>query len=111
MDRPGNPVTEGFSLAARSPHFHADSCCCACGLVSGPTRRAIREAYHLPASPEWLKEQGDNADCLVGTIPCVACFAGCQDNREVESRGVVASAPIKPLDFDWAPTPLSMVKN
>ena len=52
---------------------------CACGLVSGPTRRAIRDEYKLPIAPQFLESQGENADCLTGTIPCVACFALCQD--------------------------------
>ena len=77
------------------------SCICACGLVSGPTRRAIRDAYGLPVSPEWLKGQGDNADCLTGTVPCVNCFALCQDARELNTRN--PSGPLRPMEFSWSP--------
>lgn len=75
---------------------------CLCGLVSGPTRQAIRSQYDLPISPEFLKDQGENADCITGTIPFVNCFALCQDAREINSRN--PGAPIKPSEFDWVPS-------
>ncbi|KAG7667466.1 hypothetical protein KSW81_001174 [Nannochloris sp. 'desiccata'] len=74
------------------------SCICACGLVAGPTRKAIRDAYQLPISPEFLKEQ-DRADCITYTIPCVNCFAVCQDAREVYYRN--PAGPLKPEEFNW----------
>jgi len=77
--------------------FYLYSCVCLCGLVSGPTRKAIRDSYDLPVSPDFL--EGENADCLTGTIPCVNCFALCQDAREVNHRN--PTAPLKPQAFDW----------
>ena len=91
----------GGQLVNHCLKFWLYSCICACGFVSGPTRRAIRETYSLPVEPGFLSGQGNNADCLTGTIPCVNCLALCQDAREVNSRGV--SSPIKPVEFSWAP--------
>jgi len=81
--------------------FWLYSCICACGLVTGPTRKAVRDTYGLPVQPSFLEEQGGNADCLTGTIPCVNCFALCQDAREVNMRN--PTAPINPIEFSWAP--------
>jgi hypothetical protein len=78
--------------------------------AAGPTRRAIREAYSLPVAPEEMKAAGECADCLTHTVPCVAVFAGCQDARELEARGVSDAAPIKPAEFSWKPTPLAMAR-
>lgn len=66
--------------------FWAYSCLCACGLVAGPTRRAIRTAYKLPAQPQGLGDDG-NTDCITYTIPCVNCFALCQDANELRVGG------------------------
>lgn len=83
--------------------FYLYSCICACGLVAGPTRKAIRSSYDLPVAPEFLKDQGANADCLTLTIPCINCFALCQDAREINSRN--PSGPLKPTEFTWGIPP------
>lgn len=85
--------------------FYLYSCICLCGLVAGPTRRSIRQAYKLPPQPEGLGDEG-NTDCIAYTIPCVACFALCQDANEIRARKV--SAPLDPRPFDWAPVPGAM---
>jgi Cys-rich protein (TIGR01571 family) len=85
--------------------FYLYSCLCLCGLVAGPTRRSIRQAYKLPAQPEGLGGPG-NTDCITYTIPCVACFALCQDANEIRARKL--SAPLDPRPFDWAPVPGAM---
>jgi Cys-rich protein (TIGR01571 family) len=100
-------TVNGGDCVSHGLKFYLYSCCCACGLVSGPTRRAIRDKYELPVAPAFLKDQGANADCLTGTIPCVACFALCQDARELAYRA--PGAPIDPRDFDWAPVPAAPV--
>lgn len=78
--------------------FYLYSCFCGCGLVTGPTRKAIRKTYGLPIQPAFLAEQSQ-ADCLTGTIPCVNCFALCQDAREINNRN--PASPIKPEVFNW----------
>lgn len=85
--------------------FWLYSCICLCGLVSGPTRKAIRDEHNLPVEPDCLKDQGVNADCITGTIPCIACFALCQDNRELTARN--HPAPFNPIEFSFAPVPVT----
>ncbi|KAL4440111.1 hypothetical protein ABPG75_003112 [Micractinium tetrahymenae] len=84
--------------------YYLYSCICLCGLVSGPTRKALRGAYKLPAEPAGLGAEA-NTDCIVHTIPCTACFALCQEANEIKARKV--TAPVDPRPFDWAPTPSS----
>ena len=82
--------------------FWLYSCVCACGLVAGPTRQGIRDTYLLPVQPGFLKEQAQ-ADCITYTVPCVNCFALCQDAREVTNRNPTAA--ITPLEFTWGIPP------
>lgn len=77
------------------------SCLCLCGLVAGPTRQSVRQAYKLPPAPEGLGDES-MTDCLTTTIPCTACFAMCQETNEIRARKV--TSPLDPRDFDWAPT-------
>lgn len=94
QSRLAGSATKPFSLS----FLQLYSCICACGLVAGPTRKAIRDSYQLPVSPEFLKDN-DRADCITYTIPCVNCFAVCQDAREVYYRN--PAGPLKPETFDW----------
>lgn len=80
--------------------YYLYSCICLCGLVAGPTRKALRGAYKLPAEPAGVGAE-DNTDCIVHTIPCVACFAHCQEANEIKARKL--TAPVDPRPFDWAP--------
>lgn len=80
--------------------FWLYSCVCACGLVAGPTRKALRTHYKLPQQPEALATN-EYGDCLLHTIPCTGCFARCQEANELKTRGV--SNPINPVEFSWAP--------
>ncbi|KAI7838040.1 hypothetical protein COHA_008124 [Chlorella ohadii] len=40
--------------------FYLYSCLCLCGLVAGPTRHSIRQAYKLPAQPTGLGNEDAN---------------------------------------------------
>lgn len=92
----------GGDVVSHCLKFYLYSCICACGFVSGPTRKALREEYDLPVQPGFLAAQGANADCMTGTIPCVNCFALCQDAREANTRNI--TTPIYKVDpFEWAP--------
>ena len=51
-------------------------------MVAGPTRRAIRSAYKLPAQPQGIGSDVQT-DCLLYTIPCLNCLALCQDANEI----------------------------
>lgn len=73
---------------------------CACGLVAGPTRRAMRAAYNLPAEPACFGN-GNMADCLTHTTPCVNCCALSQEAREIAARNPLA--PIDAIPFSWGP--------
>ncbi|KAL4853391.1 Protein PLANT CADMIUM RESISTANCE 6 [Chlorella vulgaris] len=81
-------------------------CVCLCGLVGGPTRKAVRHAYKLPIQPPLGDETATgivNPDCLTHTIPCTGCFALCQESNELRTRNV--TTPLDPRPFDWAPVP------
>ena len=93
--------------------FYLYSCCCACGLVSGPTRQKVRNYYGLPQKPDAL---GSCDDCLLNTIPYLNCLILCQTANEVKSRNI--TSPIAPSEFQWCvmtsstapPTPQEMTK-
>ena len=71
--------------------------------MAGPTRRAIRDAYHLPQQPTCYGDGADPmTDCLIHTTPCVACFGHCQESNELRYRGITPAAPLAPKPFDWA---------
>lgn len=82
--------------------FYLYSCICACGLVSGPTRQAIRQTYDMPVDPACLGD-GEMVDCVTHTVPVVNRFAWCQESREINARN--PSSPINPIPFNWGPTP------
>lgn len=90
--------------------YYLYACFCGCGLVAGPTRYQLRSKYGLPQKPDCLAGTGDaNTDCIVHTVPCVACFAHCQEYAELNTRGVTIDAPIAPADFTWGPLPATPV--
>ena len=78
---------------------------CLCGVVSGPTRKAIREKYGLASAPGCFANCGSdggfcNPDCTTGTVPYVAQLALIQEYRELEKQGQTwSSAKIAPKDF------------
>jgi hypothetical protein len=37
--------------------YYLYSCLCLCGLVAGPTRKALRNGYKLPAEPAGLGDE------------------------------------------------------
>lgn len=78
--------------------YYLYSCICLCGLVAGPTRQKLRSHYKLVQTPECLATQDD---CIVTSIPCVGICTNCQETRELAARGVVASAPLDPTEFNW----------
>lgn len=93
---------------------------CLCGVVAGPTRKAIREKYGLASAPQCFSSCGAdggfcNPDCTTGTVPYVQNLALIQEYRELEKQGQTwSSAKISPMDFDWgintAPGSQSMSK-
>lgn len=94
---------------------------CLCGAVAGPTRKAIRDKYGLPAAPGCLATCGAdgqfcNPDCATNSIPFLGEMAVIQDYMELASRDQTwTSEKIKPQEFDWglstaAPAQASMEK-
>jgi Cys-rich protein (TIGR01571 family) len=78
---------------------------CLGGVVSGPTRKAIRDKYGLAAAPGCFANCGSdggfcNPDCTTGTVPFVSELALIQEYRELEKQGQTwSSAKIAPKDF------------
>lgn len=49
----------------------------------------------LPARPPPLPAPQGNTDCITYTIPCVACFALCQDANEINVGGAGGRASVQ----------------
>ena len=51
------PLPASYVLLCAGLKYYLYSCLCLCGLVAGPTRKALRNGYKLPAEPAGLGDE------------------------------------------------------
>eukprot|EP00887_Chlorella_sp_A99_P000530 scaffold17.g530.t1 len=98
-------AVHGGDCVMHALKYYLYSCFCGCGLVAGPTRKTVRDKFGLPQQPAFLAGDEANSDCIVHTVPCVACFAHCQEAAELKVKGITSTNPIAPSEFTWGPAP------